>query len=1327
MEHLQDSRAEKQEPASANAAQTPRANTPSALPAPEAPPADELNPSAAAAAEVFAHFAEAPRAQAPAVQKQAAAEGAGATGARGAPHPFALAAQGTAGGGAALPHLEAIQRSFGTQHDLSGVRAHLGGVAEKSSRELGAMAYAFGEQIAFRTAPDLRLAAHEAAHVVQQRAGQVPSGGVGQVGDAYEQQADEVAERVVAGQSAAELLPARSGASGSAAVQLKQDPAGNILPDDVNVKWGGDPFQVSFDRPSDGDDRLQFTVRYTGPHPVDGPFVKNKSKQLHAYIGSAKLNAKVTQQDALGLAVDLYGDGSRVVKLIDRCEFDDRPGKGRAHNFSVKVLGETQFTGTMWVQDPAAKPAPKTPADAAKQGDVPGENPTSTLVFDKEGTATQIRIDGDGDQGKELLLTLRAKDHWPAEMQKDVVKTLLVTATQLSSGQQQQAQFTLPKPEFGGSLFPIVQEVTDGKGPTRISLVLPIDKQFLLIHPPAGGATPRTYRAEVAGQSVPLAFSAQAETPHKIADADAPITIGGITSLDLTLGAYQDRFRLTVQPTSNGKALLGLSALQAEQLMGGHSAELALPGALKLATLKTDGISVALDLDGDGKADLQLFDRMDSPASYDGGGNPERTRNHQVRLVGAAIGGEKLFSFTVRYGSLSGGYANPSEADQQADSNAKAVAGLAAQTGSFQNDIDRYEGALHAVRKQARDKGLIQPKTYDAWAALSIDMIKLQAQRQVTPDAGLKASAGKHAADFYLALSEETRSATRTLASHVALVSSNPYTGMSSLNGTVRGPGVELQTALASGQLAAAFTSYHQLVAGLDQWIADALEKRPELAKEAQQAQFLGTMKRELGAIESKSPTRLQAVFHPDEQYKKEGRIFEVPLALYYWREGDTWHLKDLTNPQNTFEDKLDAAGAQKEPPVALFEKLDYRVHFPKGRIHYQIPGGTGGQIQTHGKRSWHEYLTYIGLGIAAVGITLATFGTGTVAVVGTYILAGSSVVGAVAAGGDLVERHQHGNLDSTTAIIDIAQIVSGLAGASALASGRIVLSASAAATKGSPWLAQWARLAVFADRIYLPATLTRIGADALTLVTITAEVAKQLDEIEKLPGDPTDKARAKALILSQYLTTATMTALVIKGELPALGRGRQLVLQLPEEGGPPRALLQGMEAPLGLKFSQKDVAPKTGDGKLTVEELTESMRSGGWKGDPIEIVEMPDGTKVSLDNRRLLAAQNAGLKEIPVLYHSPAEPIPATVAAERFTLKNTIRQLPDGTLVVGGNKGTVLFAKGAVPKNYGEAALFRTANQGNLKSGAGKFPLYGRYEQPLIRQPQPTEGGGGD
>jgi hypothetical protein len=115
------------------------------------------------------------------------------------------AGAGVAGPGARLPHLERIQRAFGS-HDVSGVQAHVGGAAAQSAKSIGAAAYATGDKVAFREAPDLRTAAHEAAHVVQQRHGAVPSGGVGRTGDAHERHADAIADRVVAGGSAEELF-----------------------------------------------------------------------------------------------------------------------------------------------------------------------------------------------------------------------------------------------------------------------------------------------------------------------------------------------------------------------------------------------------------------------------------------------------------------------------------------------------------------------------------------------------------------------------------------------------------------------------------------------------------------------------------------------------------------------------------------------------------------------------------------------------------------------------------------------------------------------------------------------------------------------------------------------------------------------------------------------------------------------------------------------------------------------------------------------------------------------------------------------------------------
>lgn len=141
---------------------------------------------------------------------------AGQAGGAGAVHQ--TAAEGVSGSGSQLPHLDTIQQSFGG-HDVSSVSSHVGGAAAKATKSLGAEAYATGNSVAFKSSPSLHTAAHEAAHVVQQRSGVSLDGGVGKVGDSYERNADAVADRVVSGQSAADLLPGGSG--GGAGVQRK--------------------------------------------------------------------------------------------------------------------------------------------------------------------------------------------------------------------------------------------------------------------------------------------------------------------------------------------------------------------------------------------------------------------------------------------------------------------------------------------------------------------------------------------------------------------------------------------------------------------------------------------------------------------------------------------------------------------------------------------------------------------------------------------------------------------------------------------------------------------------------------------------------------------------------------------------------------------------------------------------------------------------------------------------------------------------------------------------------------------------------------------------
>jgi|GEM_PF-6578705 len=136
-----------------------------------------------------------------------------------------------------LPHLDAIQRSFG-HHSLESVHAHIDGSSARASQAIGALAYTVGDDVAFREAPDLHTAAHEAAHVIQQRGGVNLHDGVGGAGDRYEQNAEYVANEVIWGRSSEALLNGyeRGGAPERAVQRLDQPIVTRLSPRAISIR-----------------------------------------------------------------------------------------------------------------------------------------------------------------------------------------------------------------------------------------------------------------------------------------------------------------------------------------------------------------------------------------------------------------------------------------------------------------------------------------------------------------------------------------------------------------------------------------------------------------------------------------------------------------------------------------------------------------------------------------------------------------------------------------------------------------------------------------------------------------------------------------------------------------------------------------------------------------------------------------------------------------------------------------------------------------------------------------------------------------------------------
>jgi len=99
----------------------------------------------------------------------------------------------------------------------------------------------------------------------------------------------------------------------------------------------------------------------------------------------------------------------------------------------------------------------------------------------------------------------------------------------------------------------------------------------------------------------------------------------------------------------------------------------------------------------------------------------------------------------------------------------------------------------------------------------------------------------------------------------------------------------------------------------------------------------------------------------------------------------------------------------------------------------------------------------------------------------------------------------------------------------------------------------------------------------------------------------------------------------------------------------------------------------------MTHDELVSSMRRDGWQGDPVDVVNMPDGAPTSMDNRRLLAAREAGIP-IEANVRNASDPLtPAQI--DRFE------------------------TNGQRPTTWGEAIQLRTQRQGGIQGVGPSWP----------------------
>ena len=127
------------------------------------------------------------------------------------------------------------------------------------------------------------------------------------------------------------------------------------------------------------------------------------------------------------------------------------------------------------------------------------------------------------------------------------------------------------------------------------------------------------------------------------------------------------------------------------------------------------------------------------------------------------------------------------------------------------------------------------------------------------------------------------------------------------------------------------------------------------------------------------------------------------------------------------------------------------------------------------------------------------------------------------------------------------------------------------------------------------------------------------------------------------------------------------------------------------VRFSQKSVSFNKIDritgAHYTYDDIVRSMRENGWVGDAVDIVHMPDGGLTSVDNTRILAAQEAGI-HVHGIIHDPSDLL-SSHEIDRFSPKH------------GDDLVT-----------WGDAISERIAHQGRTWPGAP----HGTWELPELR-----------
>lgn len=391
-------------------------------------------------------------------------------------------------------------------------------------------------------------------------------------------------------------------------------------------------------------------------------------------------------------------------------------------------------------KSPAPEGAARAATDGAQQPDLlPGQVPEA---FQGTGRDWELRIDGDGDRTNELLLRFipTRLDYDGAPKEHYMLRT-----TQISTGISSEAGVEMMGVQARSMAKdgPRLLRATDGHTPGVIELGRDMQAK-MSFGVPLGNAQAQeghTHYEFTMGPNPVIVFEPPQESGGKaplVQNADSQQSsknVGAVLTADLALTEYQDKFRITVQQTTVGWALLGLSALQDGTQIGGiHT---------RLDNIKTPRLERAA-----GHANKVSFlvdpsngiDTLDVTSTLDPPMDPQRKpikdipptshRDHRITLFGRGIQGDLTATFPVRHGRFV-----PHGWDKDPD--AQLAAGSADAVGVLQEQAKhpnfaeykiQIDAALDSAVTNAVEKDYISPSDAEAWGDLRTSMILIEAQ-----------------------------------------------------------------------------------------------------------------------------------------------------------------------------------------------------------------------------------------------------------------------------------------------------------------------------------------------------------------------------------------------------------------------------------------------------------------------------------------------------------------------------------------------------------------------------------------------------------------------